>query len=123
MTETKERGKKTIQRKKSGERDTGSLFENAIIQLDTLDKLHRLEKPERYGEPMEERLFNVGLELAITWANRILYLKLLEAQLIAYHRSDVSYSLLGFKKIKNYDGLYNLFFRVLAKKYMEEIKT
>jgi adenine-specific DNA-methyltransferase len=28
----------------------------------------------------QERLFNVGLELSITWINRILFLKLLEAQ-------------------------------------------
>ena len=32
--------------------------------------------------PIEERLFNVALELTITWVNRILFLKLLEAQLI-----------------------------------------
>ncbi|MEQ9659623.1 DNA methyltransferase, partial [Fulvivirga sp.] len=119
LAETKDGGKKVIQRNKQGERNTGSLLENAVIQLDTLDKIHRLENPAQYGETMEERLFNVGLELAITWVNRILFLKLLEAQLIAYHKGDESYSFLNFKKISNYDDLNSLFFQVLAKKHNE----
>ena len=50
LTETKEGGKKLIVRKKEGERDKGSLIENAILQLDTLDKIGRLEKPSRFGD-------------------------------------------------------------------------
>ena len=119
LTETKDGGKKVIQRNKVGERNTGSLLENAVIQLDTLDKIHRLDKPSQYGETTEDRLFNVGLELSITWVNRILFLKLLEAQLIAYHKGDESYSFLNFKKINNYDDLNSLFFQVLAKKHTE----
>jgi hypothetical protein len=117
LTETKEGGKKVIQRHQAGERNTGSLLENAVIQLDSLDKIHRLEKPSQYGETTEDRLFNVGLELSITWVNRILFLKLLEAQLIAYHKGDESYSFLNFKKINNYDDLNSLFFQVLAKRH------
>jgi adenine-specific DNA-methyltransferase len=30
----------------------------------------------------------VALELTITWINRILFLKLLEAQLLTYHKGD-----------------------------------
>jgi len=126
LSETKEGGKKVIQRNKAGERNAGSLLENAVIQLDTLDKIHRLEKPSQYGETMEDRLFNVGLELSITWVNRILFLKLLEAQLIAYHKGDESYAFLNFEKINNYDDLNSLFFEVLAKKYherSEEVKA
>lgn len=124
LTETKEKGKKIIQRNKADKRNTGSLLENAVIQLDSLDKIQRLEKPSQYGETKEERLFNVGLELSITWVNRILFLKLLEAQLIAYHKSnrhnekvDEAYSFLNFKRINNYDDLNSLFFQVLAKKF------
>jgi adenine-specific DNA-methyltransferase len=65
----------------------------------------------------EERLFNVGLQLSITWINRILFLKLLEAQLITYHKGDNSYAFLSFDKIKNYDDLNSLFFQVLAKRF------
>src|SRR5690606_38784350 len=54
-----------------------------------------------------------------TWINRILFLKLLEAQLITYHKGDKSYSFLNLDKIKNYDDLNSLFFQVLARKYEE----
>jgi len=119
LTETKEGSKKLIERKKSGERHTGTILEDAIIQLDSLDKLSRLEKPNQFGNTQQERLFNVALELSITWINRILFLKLLEAQLITYHKGDKSYSFLNLDKIKNYDDLNSLFFQVLARKYYE----
>ncbi|MFN6378546.1 MAG: Eco57I restriction-modification methylase domain-containing protein [Flavobacteriales bacterium] len=119
LIETKEGGKKLINRNKEGERHTGSLLEDAIIQLDSLDKLNRLEKPLQFGNTPQERLFNVALELSITWINRILFLKLLEAQLITYHKGDKSFSFLNLEKIKNYDDLNSLFFQVLARKYDE----
>lgn len=119
LTETKEKSKKLIGRNKEGERHTGTILEDTIIQLDSLDKLSRLDKPARFGNSKEERLFNVALELSITWINRILFLKLLEAQLITYHKGDKSYSFLNFDKIKNYDDLNSLFFQVLARRYDE----
>ncbi|HZH69284.1 MAG TPA: Eco57I restriction-modification methylase domain-containing protein [Flavobacteriaceae bacterium] len=119
LTETKEGSKKIIGQNKEGDRNTGSILENAIIQLDSLDKISRLERPSQFGNSQPERLFNVALELTITWLNRILFLKLLEAQLITYHKGDKSYSFLNIDKIKNYDDLNSLFFQVLAKKYDE----
>jgi tRNA1(Val) A37 N6-methylase TrmN6 len=119
LTETKEGSKKLIERNKAGERHTGTILEDAIIQLDSLDKISRLERPNQYGSTQQEKLFNVGLELAITWINRILFLKLMEAQLITYHKGDKSYSFLNLDKIKNYDDLNSLFFQVLARKYDE----
>jgi adenine-specific DNA-methyltransferase len=119
LTETKEGGKKLIERNKEGERNTGSILEDAIIQLDSLDKISRLDRPSQFGNTQDERLFNVALELTITWINRILFLKLLEAQLITYHKGDKSYSFLNLDKIKNYDDLNSLFFQVLARKYDE----
>src|ERR1035437_727026 len=62
LTETKEGSKKLIGRKKEGERNSGSLIESAIIQLDNLDKISRLDKPAQFGETVQERLFNVSLE-------------------------------------------------------------
>ncbi|MBU3662953.1 MAG: class I SAM-dependent DNA methyltransferase [Bacteroidetes bacterium] len=117
LTETKEGSKKLIERNKEGERNSGSILEDAIIQLDSLDKINRLDRPSQFGSTPQERLFNVGLELSITWINRILFLKLLEAQLITYHKGDKSYSFLSLDKIKNYDDLNSLFFQVLARKY------
>ncbi len=119
LTETKEGSKKLIERNKEGERNSGSILEDAIIQLDSLDKINRLDRPSQFGNTQQERLFNVGLELSITWINRILFLKLLEAQLITYHKGDKSYSFLSLDKIKNYDDLNSLFFQVLARKYDE----
>lgn len=127
LTETKEGSKKLIERNKAGERNTGTILEDAIIQLDSLDKLSRLEKPNQFGNSQQERLFNVALELSITWINRILFLKLLEAQLITYHRfdkltanrSDKAFSFLNLDKVRNYDDLNSLFFQVLARKHDE----
>jgi adenine-specific DNA-methyltransferase len=116
LTETKEGGKKLIGRKKKEDRNPGSLLENAIEQLESLDKMHHLEKPSQYGDNHEERLFTVGLELVITWINRILFLKLLEAQLIGYHKGDKKYAFLDLKMVGNYDDLESLFFSVLARK-------
>ena len=119
LTETKEGSKKLIERNKEGERNTGSILEDAIIQLDSLDKISRLDRPAQFGNTQQERLFNVALELTITWINRVLFLKLLEAQLITYHKGDKSYSFLNLDKIKSYDDLNSLFFQVLARKYDE----
>jgi hypothetical protein len=119
LAETKQGGKKLIERNKKEERNTGSFLENAIIQLDSLDKINRLDHPSHFGTTQEERLFNVGLELSITWINRILFLKLLEAQLKTYHKGDKSYEFLSIDKIQNYDDLNSLFFQVLAKQQSE----
>ncbi|ASB50047.1 class I SAM-dependent DNA methyltransferase [Alkalitalea saponilacus] len=119
LTETKQGSKKVIERNKEGQRNTGSLIENAIIQLDSLDKISRLQNPNQFGANTPERLFNVALELSITWINRILFLKLLEGQLITYHKGDKSYELLNSDRIQNYDDLNSLFFQVLARKHNE----
>ncbi|MBC1193308.1 Eco57I restriction-modification methylase domain-containing protein [Microcystis aeruginosa BLCCF108] len=122
LTEIKEGGKKLIQRLQPAARQPGSLLENAISQVESLDKISRLPNPEEFGETEEERLLNIGLELGITWINRILFLKLLEAQIIRYHRGDKSLGFLNLSKIADYDDLNRLFFSVLAKKQSERSK-
>ncbi|MBS1737114.1 MAG: Eco57I restriction-modification methylase domain-containing protein [Bacteroidetes bacterium] len=119
LAETKEGSKKIIGRNKEGERNSGSILEDAIIQLDSLDKISRLDNATHFGTTNDERLFNIALELSITWMNRILFLKLLEAQLISYHKGDESFSFLNFNKIKNFDDLNSLFFQVLARRFEE----
>lgn len=116
LVEVKDGSKKLIQRKQEGERNRGSLLENAIAKLDAQDRLRHFEKPGLFGETKQEQLFNVGLELVITWVNRILFLKLLEAQLITYHKGDSSYAFLNSQRIKSFDELDALFFEVLARK-------
>ena len=116
LIETKEGSKKLIRRKNEGERNRGSLLENAITRLDVQDRLRHFEKLSLFGETKQEQLFNVGLELVITWTNRILFLKLLEAQLITYHKGDRSYAFLNSQRIRSFDEMDNLFFEVLARK-------
>lgn len=119
LNEQKKGSKKVIERNKEGERNAGSLIENAIIQIESLDKISRLKNPNNFGPNYNEQLYNIALELSITWVNRILFLKLLEAQLVAYHKGDKSYEFLNIKTIKDYDGLNSLFFQVLACKQIQ----
>ena len=116
LTEVKSGSKKLIERKQESNREPGSLIENAIIQIESHDMITRLQKPSNFGETPIARLFNVSLELAITWINRILFLKLLEAQLVNYNKNNVHYAFLNLKKITGFDALDSLFFRVLARK-------
>ncbi|MBK6990314.1 MAG: hypothetical protein IPH34_00080 [Chitinophagaceae bacterium] len=64
----------------------------------------------------------MGLELCITWVNRILFLKLLEAQLLKYHKGNNQYRFLNFENLPQYDEVYKLFFQVLARRYEERIE-
>ena len=116
LEEVKDAGKKIIRRKELKERHNGSLIENAIIHIESLDKLSRLPNKTQYGSNKDEQLFNTAIELSITWVNRILFLKLLEAQLISYHKNDKSYAFLNSDTIKDFDELNTLFFQVLAVK-------
>ncbi|MFP4025335.1 MAG: Eco57I restriction-modification methylase domain-containing protein [Thiohalospira sp.] len=118
LKETKEGSKKLIGRKPEGERDPGSFIENTITILKYEDCLSQI-KASNYGDTKEEQLYNVALELVITWINRILFLKLLEGQLVKYHRGDSSFKFLNFERIPNYDKLNKLFFQVLAIKEQE----
>ncbi len=123
LTETKEGGKKLIRRHAEGARHSGSILEDAINQLEALDKITRLPHPEQYGNTIADRFFNVALELSITWINRVLFLKLLEAQLITYHQRDPEYTFLNTRQIKDYDDLNTLFFQVLARQPHERSDT
>ena len=121
LEEVKEKGKKVIQRKKDP--DPGSMLENTITILEVEDRLRKLSDPKSFGETTEERIFNVALQLCITWINRILFLKLLEGQLIKYHDGNEDYKFLDSKFIPEFDELHKLFFQVLALKVDERSET
>lgn len=113
LEEAKENGKNIIRRKKES-RFAASLIEATIEALLTDDPFHRLPDQSIYGETKEERVFNVSLELCITWINRILFLKLLEGQLITYHQGNKEYRFLNSETIHDFDELFKLFHKVLA---------
>ena len=104
LEEHKVDGKNVIERKPAARRNTYSLLESTIYQL------------EDYGITSEEEQFDLALNLVITWINRVLFLKLLESQLISYHGNQHSdeYRFLAPQFIKDYDELNELFFKVLA---------
>jgi len=115
LEEIKDKSKTIIQRKDESRRTQGSLLENAITILRTKDSLRRVKDIANYGETTEERYFNVALELCITWINRILFLKLLESQLVIYHKGNADYKFLNIFTIPDFDELFTLFHQVLAK--------
>ncbi|MFW5755911.1 MAG: DUF7149 domain-containing protein, partial [Tangfeifania sp.] len=118
LQETKSGGKKLIGRNPENGRNAGSLIENTITILKYEDALSQVKAPN-YGATKEEQLYNVALELVITWINRILFLKLLEGQLVKYHAGDKSFQFLNSKRIPDFDELNKLFFQVLAVKEEE----
>jgi len=113
LEEYKKKSKKLIRRKTQRNRNENSLIEAAITQVTSLGKLARMDDNERFGADVEEQLYTIGLELAITWMNRILFLKLLESQIVTYHQSK-DYLFLNCEKVGGYGDLNTLFFEVLA---------
>jgi len=116
LKEVKKGSKKLIQRVPEKEMQPGALIENAITELEYGGKFDFYSKKDEYGDTKEEQLFSIALELVITWINRILFLKLLEAQLVRYHRKDESYKFLNLSTLPDYDELNKLFFQILAVK-------
>ncbi|MCL2844846.1 MAG: Eco57I restriction-modification methylase domain-containing protein [Chitinivibrionia bacterium] len=107
LEEIADGGKKIIVRKKEN-RDHGSIIENAIEQIEYNNKAKN-----------EEDAVGFAFDLAITWINRILFLKLLESQILKYHSQDKNYAFLSTEKLSGYGDLNMLFFGVLAKKINE----
>lgn len=64
---------------------------------------------------LKEENFETILKLLILWLNRILFLKLIESNLVRFN-DDKNLKFLNFKKIPDFDKLSELFFEVLAKK-------
>ncbi|MBQ8713542.1 MAG: Eco57I restriction-modification methylase domain-containing protein [Prevotella sp.] len=91
---------KIIKRLKA-KRQPYSLVEQAISHLDG------------YGLYEEKALFDASLGLVLNWTNRLLFLKLLESQLIAFNKGTIS-KFLTTNLIPDYDVLNDLFMKVLA---------
>ena len=106
LSEEKEKGKKIIIRNKPDNRKEGSLIENTIFQLSDFTS-------------NENELFEIALELNITWINRILFLKLLESQQLHYQKGNRDYAFLNSDKVRDYNDLNTLFFHILAKEPKE----
>jgi len=113
LEEVKDVGKKLIKRAKEKNRKNGSLIENVINFYESKKQRADLEISQNQDYQSED-FFEIALELCITWLNRILFLKLLEAQLVKYHKNDERYQFLNYQKINDYSELDELFFEVMA---------
>ena len=113
LEEAKDGGKSII-RRKAENRDSGSLLELTLEAIQSGEVLHHIVDQSSFGDTKEERLFNISLELCITWINRILFLKLLEGQLVTYHKGDKEFYFLNSNIVPDFDELFNLFHKVLA---------
>ena len=99
LEETEEDNKRLIKRKE--DKKEGALIENTIEQIKSL--------PISYipveGDTEEDRIFNAALQLSIVWINRLLFLKLLEAQLLVYNNNDESFKFLNSDNLRSYSDL------------------
>lgn len=104
LEEAKEGTTKIIKRLSPEKRQSFSMIESIITRLDQKDV------------PVEKQ-YDTAIQLSVIWINRILFLKLLESQLVAFHNGDRKYKFLSFNKIKSYADLFDLFFGILAKRH------
>ena len=103
LEETKEGASKVIKRLKPEKRQYASLVESIISRLNQNDV-------------SVDKQYDNAIQLAVVWVNRILFLKLLESQLVAFN-TDESFKFLTHEKIKTYGDLSDLFFGILAKRH------
>ena len=96
LEETKSGTSKIISRLKPAKRQRYSFVENII------DKLDMKDVPKDKQE-------DIAIQLTVVWINRILFLKLLESQLVLFNK-DESYRFLTYEKLPNFEEIYSLFF-------------
>ncbi|WP_216679110.1 type IIG restriction enzyme/methyltransferase [Hymenobacter siberiensis] len=117
LKEDKQGGLRRIGRCPVGERQPGSLLENTLSKLHIGQGLQNMPAAERptYGDTLEAQLEEVALALCLVWVNRLLFLKLLEGQLVRYHdAADAAhFRFLTPVRLADYDDVLNLFFEVL----------
>ena len=117
LGEEETRGTKYIRRLPEDKRQPGAMVENVISFILSHGMVSKLKK--FYGDRDEEdMIFSTALNLSITWINRLLFLKLLEGQLLYFHKGNKKYKF--FHTDRNlsatditYEDIDDLFFYVL----------
>ena len=102
LEENKQGTSKIILRLKPAKRQRFSFVENIVEKLDMKDV-------------PKDKQEDIAIQLTVVWTNRILFLKLLESQLVLFNKSE-SYRFLTYDKLSSFEEIYSLFFAVLAKK-------
>jgi adenine-specific DNA-methyltransferase len=117
LREDKQAGVRRIGRCPEGERQPGSLLENTLRKLETGHGLNYVPEADRlrYGDTPAAQREGVALALCLMWVNRLLFLKLLEGQLVRYHEAAhaAAFRFLHPQRLSDYDEVQTLFFEVL----------
>lgn len=102
LQEFAENDRHRIKRMPEDKRNCGSLVEQAYALLEDFMP----------AKEQEKKRFEIALGLVMLWVNRVIFIRLLETQLINFNGGDSSYGILN--KIDCFGTLYRLFFNVLA---------
>lgn len=104
LEEKSRNGNTTIQRLPEERREAGSLIESTMSWLVAHDDLSDDEK------------YDAALELVLTWVNRLLFIKLVESQVVNFNSWEQSdnHSFFIEDKISSFHHIDDLFFKVLA---------
>jgi adenine-specific DNA-methyltransferase len=114
LVEIKDGNKRIISRLDKEKRNSASLLENAISHIRLSNDFNNREMIIAFGSNDEQRAFSMAIELCLVWINRLLFLKLLEAQILKFHKNDQSCRFLSTSVIADFADLSDLFFGVLA---------
>ena len=104
LEEKKKKGRPVITRREEN-RESASLLENTLHQLSDFHQFTSLD---------EESQMDLALEMVLMWVNRMLFIKLVESQLVSFNQDGEQYKFFSNKNIKDYNDLNELFFQVLA---------
>lgn len=72
--------------------------------------------------PQDKQDFERVMSFVVLWLNRILFLKLIEANLVRFN-DDESLKFLNQTKVRNFKALSQLFFEILAKKPKDRVNS
>ena len=102
LTQSTQNGKAIIQESKESKASEGTLFYAIKSKFTNKD-------------------FEDIIQYIILWLNRILFLKLIESNLVRFN-NDTTLKFLNYEKIDSFDKLSELFFEILAKDYTQRNK-
>jgi hypothetical protein len=111
LRETVANGKPAVARLPAHERLRGSLIENALARMEARDAA----QPAAAPMPADEaQWFSTALRLCIAWICQLVFLKRLEARLLALHDNDPAYAFLRADRIRSFAELDALCREVLG---------
>jgi hypothetical protein len=89
------------------------IFINNKVPNSFAMQVYRLLTEENHDpKTIEDKTF----ELIVTWINRFMFIKLFEGQLYLFNAANITYSILNYSKIDDFDKVNDLFFNVLGKR-------